>query len=218
MPLLTDPAAIAGLVAREVRTGSRDGTPTKIAVARRAYATDGADLWDALTNAERLPRWFLPVSGELKLGGHYQIEGNANGVVEQCEEPRRFAVTWEMGPQVSWLEVTLSPVDEGTLLELVHEAPVDPDLWSQFGPGAVGVGWDLALMGLGLYLSSGAAMDRAAALTIHTTAEGKEFIRAAAVGWADAAVGDGEDPATAHAAAEQTVVFYTTEPEDGPQS
>src|SRR3546814_4343737 len=63
--MIIDPVATAGLVAREVRTGSRDGVPTKIAVATRTYPTDQADLWDAVTNPDRIPRWFLPVSGEL---------------------------------------------------------------------------------------------------------------------------------------------------------
>ncbi|WP_280275082.1 SRPBCC family protein [Nocardia wallacei] len=214
MSLLTDPAAIAGLVAREVRTGSRDGAPTRIAVARRTYGTDRADLWHALTDSERIPRWFLPISGELRVGGRYQIEGNAGGLVEECEEPRRFAVTWEMGPQISWLAVTLTADGDGTQLELVHEAYVDPELWTQFGPGAVGVGWDLALMGLGLHLSSGESVDPAAGEAFPTTPEGLAFVRTAARGWADAAAADGDDPDTAHAAAERTVSFYTTVPED----
>ncbi|MEV0294750.1 SRPBCC family protein [Nocardia sp. NPDC050710] len=218
MTLLTDPAAIAGLVTREVRTGSRDGAPTRIAVAQRIYPTDQADLWDALTNAERIPRWFLPVSGELRVGGRYQLEGNANGVVEQCEEPKRFAVTWEMGPQVSWLEVSLTPAAEGTLLELAHEAHIDPEMWSQFGPGAVGVGWDLALMGLGLHLSSGAAVDPEAGLAFPTTPEGHIFVRTAAAGWAVAATEDGDDPAAAHAAAKRTIAFYTGASEGGAES
>src|SRR5690348_9465302 len=71
--MITDPVASAGLVPREVRSGTRDGAPTKIAIARRTYATDQADLWDALTNIERIPRWFLPVTGELKVGGRYQL-------------------------------------------------------------------------------------------------------------------------------------------------
>src|SRR6476661_6556992 len=104
-----DPVASAGLVTREVRSGTRDGAPTKIAIARRTYATDQADLWDALTNAERIPRWFLPVTGELKVGGRYQLEGNAGGTVERCDEPGSFAVTWEFGGQVSWLQITLVP-------------------------------------------------------------------------------------------------------------
>ena len=111
---------------REVRTGSRDGAPTKIAIARRTYPTGQADLWDALTNAERIPRWFLPVSGELKVGGRYQLEGNAGGVVERCDEPESFAVTWEFGEMMSWLAVTLAPDGTGTRLELAHEAHVDP--------------------------------------------------------------------------------------------
>ncbi|MGK8508175.1 SRPBCC family protein [Nocardia asiatica] len=215
MPLLTDPAAIAGLVTREVRTGSRDGKPTRIAVARRSYPTDQADLWNALTDSERIPRWFLPISGDLRVGGRYQTEGNAGGVVEQCDAPERFAVTWEMGPQVSWLTVRLTPAGAGTELELTHEAPVDPEFWSQYGPGAVGVGWDLALVGLGLHLSSGAPVDSAEALAFPTTPEGVAFVREVALDWAEAAARDGDDPAEANAAALRTVDFYTIVPEDG---
>ncbi|MBF6175047.1 SRPBCC family protein [Nocardia blacklockiae] len=214
MALLTDPVEVAGLVVREVRNGTREGAPTKIAVARRTYATDRKDLWHALTDSERIPRWFLPVSGDLRVGGRYALEGNASGVVERCEAPERFAVTWEMGPQVSWLTVTLTPEGEGTVLELVHEAHVDPDLWAQFGPGAVGVGWDLALMGLGLHLSSGEAVDPEAGAAFPTTPEGRAFVRAAAASWADAAAAAGDDLAQARAAAERTTDFYTIEPED----
>ena len=71
---MTDPEGTADLASREVRSGSRDGSATKIAVARRTYPTSQADLWDALTNAERIPRWFLPVSGDLQVGGRYQLE------------------------------------------------------------------------------------------------------------------------------------------------
>ncbi|NHC16574.1 SRPBCC family protein [Motilibacter deserti] len=214
--MLLDPVAVAGLVTREVRTGSRDGVPTKIAVARRTYPTDQADLWDAVTNAERIPRWFLPVSGELRVGGRYALEGNAGGTVQSCEEPSRFAVTWEYGEMVSWLSVSLVAQGEGTVLELAHESPVDPGFWEQFGPGAVGVGWDLGLMGLGLHLESAAPVDAEAALAFPTTPAGIDFVRSAATGWADAAVRDGDDPGPAHEAAERTVAFYTVVPEDAP--
>src|SRR5829696_7241475 len=107
--MISDPLATAGLVERIVRSGKRDGAPTRIAIARRTYATDQADLWDALTSAKRIPRWFLPVSGDLGVGGRYQVEGNAGGVVERCDEPESFAVTWEYGPMVSWLTITLTP-------------------------------------------------------------------------------------------------------------
>jgi uncharacterized protein YndB with AHSA1/START domain len=209
-----DPVATAGLVAREVRTGSRDGAPTRIAVARRTYSTDQADLWDAVTNAERIPRWFLPISGDLELGGRYQLEGNAGGVVERCEEPESFAVTWEMGPMVSWLEVTLTPAADGTTLELTHEAHVDPDLWAQYGPGAVGLGWDGGLMGLGLHIDSGATFHPAEGVAFATSPEGAEFYRQAAAGWAEAAVRDGDETGAAAEAADRCVAAYTAAPED----
>jgi len=211
MPL--DPVATAGLATREVRTGSRDGAPTRIAVARRTYPTDQADLWDAVTNADRIPRWFLPISGELRVSGRYQIEGNAGGVIERCKEPESFAVTWEYGGMVSWLEVTLTPDGDGTRLELAHEAHVDPEFWAQFGPGAVGVGWDLGLLGLGMHIESGTAVDPELAAAFPISPEGIEFVRAAATDWADAAVKDGDDSDAANEAAERTVTFYTVPPE-----
>jgi uncharacterized protein YndB with AHSA1/START domain len=207
-----DPVAAAGLVTREVRSGSRDGAPTKIAIARRTYPTGQADLWDALTSVDRIPRWFLPVSGELKVGGRYQLAGNAGGVVERCDEPESFAVTWEFGGMVSWLQVTLVPDGHRTTLELAHEAHADPGMWGQFGPGAVGVGWDLGLMGLGRYIESGAPVDPATAVTFPASPDGAEFIRRAAAGWADAAVKDGDEPGPAHEAAARTVTFYTVPP------
>jgi uncharacterized protein YndB with AHSA1/START domain len=213
----TDPVELAGLVAREVRSGEREGAPTRVVVARRTYSTDQTDLWDAVTNIERIPRWFLPISGDLKPGGRYQTEGNAGGVVERCDAPASFAVTWEMGPMVSWLEVTLSADGDETVLELIHEAPVDPNMWKQFGPGAVGVGWDLGLMGLGKHLSTGAALDASEELAFATSPEGVAFVRSAALGWAEAAVRNGDDADEARAAAESTVAFYTTLPESPPE-
>jgi uncharacterized protein YndB with AHSA1/START domain len=214
--MITDPLAAAGFVTREVRSGSRDGVETKIAIARRTYPTDQADLWDALTNAERIPRWFLPVSGDLSPGGRYQLEGNAGGVIERCSEPESFAVTWEYGQMMSWLEVTLTPAGDGTTLELAHEAHVDPDRWGRFGPGAVGVGWDLALMGLGEHIETGARVDKTQALAFPTSPEGVEFVQRAATDWADAAIADGDERAAAQEAADRTVAAYTTEPEGDP--
>jgi uncharacterized protein YndB with AHSA1/START domain len=203
----------AALISREVRTGSRDGASTKIAIARRTYPADRDDLWDALTSVERIPRWFLPIEGDLRVGGRYQLTGNAGGVVERCDAPSSFAATWEMGDEVSWLEVTLTPASDGTTLELVHEAFVDPDLWGQYGPSAVGIGWDSGLLGLGLHLASGEPVDPELAATFLTTAEGLAFARESAAGWADAAIADGDEPTQAREAAERTVVAYTTLPE-----
>lgn len=199
-----------GLVTRVVRTGERDGRPTKVAEARRVYRADVDDVWDALTSAERLPRWFMPVSGDLGVGGRYQLQGNAGGTVEACDRPHRLAVTWEYGGEVGWVEVHLAAAgDDATELRLLHEAHVDPAFWEQFGPGAVGVGWDLALWGLALHLATGASVDPAESEAWSVGPEGRAFITSAATGWAAAAAGDGDDPAAAQRAGERTIAFYT---------
>jgi uncharacterized protein YndB with AHSA1/START domain len=210
MPTLIDPVATAGLVTREVRDSSRDGVPTKVAVARRTYTTERADLWEAVTSPDRIPRWFLPVSGDLSVGGHYQLEGNAGGTVERCAAPEEFAVTWEFGDTVSWLTVHLTAADDGgTTLQLEHESPVDPDFWAQYGPGAVGVGWDLALVGLGLYLATGEPNDPARSAAWMGSPEGVEFVTRSSRGWADASIATGTDAGEARAAEERTTAFYT---------
>ena len=120
------------------------------------YDTPPEDLWDACTNPERIARWFLPVSGDLRPGGRYEFEGNASGTIERCEPPHSLAATWEYGGQTSWVELRLMPEAEGrTRFALEHIAHVDDEIWAQFGPGAVGIGWDLALIGLTLHLASG---------------------------------------------------------------
>src|ERR1700730_11920499 len=81
-----------GVVFREVGSREHEGRLARVVAAARSYDTTVEDLWDAITNAERIPRWFLPVSGDLRLGGRYQLQGNAGGEVTRCEPPRLLAV------------------------------------------------------------------------------------------------------------------------------
>jgi uncharacterized protein YndB with AHSA1/START domain len=102
-----DVASQIGAVTREVSSRQHNGRPARVVVASRTYNTKMEDVWDAITNAERIPRWFLPVSGELRVGGRYQLEGNAGGEITRCEPPRHLALTWEYGGDVSWVNVQL---------------------------------------------------------------------------------------------------------------
>ncbi len=182
----------------------------RVLTASQTYAATVEELWDACTSAERIPRWFLPVSGDLRIGGRYQIEGNASGTIERCDPPRSFAATWEYGPEVSWIEVRLEPEGEDrTRFTLEHVAHVDDERWLQFGPGAVGVGWDLALMGLHLHLATGAANDPAESAAWMGTPEGAAFVTRSSRGWADASIAAGTDEAEARAAQDATTAFYT---------
>jgi len=178
----------------------------------RVYDTDPDDLWDACTSPERIPRWFLPVSGDLRLGGRFQIEGNAGGTIERCDPPKGFAATWEFGDMTSWIELRLVPEPSGgTRFELDHIAHVD-DHWTEFGPGAVGIGWDLTLVGLTLHLTSGAPVDQAEAMAWTTSEEGRRFMTLSSERWADADIAGGEDEPTARAAADRTTAAYTAAP------
>lgn len=195
---------------RSVTVLEREGMPARGVTLERAYETTTDDLWDAVTNPERLTRWFLPVRGELKLGGRYQFEGNAGGTVTECLPPRWLSVTWEFGDTISWVEVQISADGETrSRLTLTHICPLD-DHWRTYGPGATGVGWDLGLYGLTAHLS-GSELDRFDENAFATSAEGKAIIARVSADWQRAAIAAGENPGHAEAAAKLTTAFYTGE-------
>lgn len=210
--MIDDPNEAANLVTREVKTSSREGEPTKVVVAHRTYGIGRAALWDLLTNPDKIKEWFLPVSGDLREGGHYQTEGNAGGIIQSCTPNESSTVTWEMDPMTSWLKISLEDDNSDTRLHLAHESPMDPDFWGTYGPGAVGIGWDLALLGLGLRIESGEVVDKADAERFPMTESGRRFVEISAEGWADAAIADGDETDPAQDAAGRSVEFYTEMP------
>jgi uncharacterized protein YndB with AHSA1/START domain len=195
------------------RLGSRtlEAGDARTLTISRVYDTGVEDLWDACTNAERIPRWFLPVSGDLRLGGRYALEGNASGTIERCEPPRSLFATWEYGGMVSWIELTLTPEADGRArFSLEHIAHVDDEMWAQYGPGAVGIGWDLGIMGLSLYLAGdGGPVDRGAVEAWQKSEAGREFVVRSSEGWAEASIAWGTDAGEARAAQERVTEAYT---------
>jgi uncharacterized protein YndB with AHSA1/START domain len=179
----------------------------------RTYDADIDDVWDAMTSAERIPRWFLPVSGDLRVGGRYQLEGNAGGTVERCDPPKGFAATWEYGGEVSWIEVRLSAAEHGTRFELEHTAHVDDERWAEYGPGAVGIGWDSAILGLALHLVDGADIVLEYDAAWMASDEARTFMTLSSEEWYAASVAAGTDPAAARAAADRCTAAYTAAPE-----
>ncbi|MER5404244.1 SRPBCC family protein [Streptomyces sp. NPDC002769] len=196
-------------VRRQVGTRSGRAGEARVVTVRQTYDVTREEVWDACTNARRIPRWFLPVSGELRLGGTYQLEGNAGGTVERCDPPRGFAATWEFGGEVSWIEVRLTAVAEAvTRFELAHIAHVDEERWAQYGPGAVGVGWDLGLMGLAAHLSSGPSVDPKESTAWLASEEGRRFVTLSSEGWYRASLAAGEPEGAAREAAARTAAAY----------
>jgi uncharacterized protein YndB with AHSA1/START domain len=171
---------------------------------RRTYDAPAADVWDACTDPERIPRWFLPVTGDLRLGGRFQLEGNAGGEIVECDPPRRLAVTWEFGGKASVVILDLTPAgDAATELRLRHLVG-DDDHWATYGPGAVGVGWDLCLLGLAYHLGSGVEVTK----DLVATPEGRDVMRRSAEDWGAAHAAGGAPAATARDAAARTSAAY----------
>jgi uncharacterized protein YndB with AHSA1/START domain len=201
-----------GQVTRSIRSLEYEGRPARCLVAAQTYATGIEDLWTAVTDADRIGRWFLPVSGDLREGGQYRLEGNASGTVLSCDPPHGYRITWEYGGEVTWVRISLTPTGEQTTFTLEHIAHVDESRWAEFGPGAVGVGWDSALLGLALYLETGRSMNPAEAVAWMQSEEGKAFMTSSSEAWRAADVAFGTDPDHAAAAAARTTAAYTGEP------
>ena len=91
------------------------------------YSTTPDDLWQALTDPERLRRWMADFRGGFGIGREWEVydgEGErwAVGTVTVCEAPRRLVTTWHaIEEEPTELEVTLAEVPGGTRLTLRHE-------------------------------------------------------------------------------------------------
>jgi uncharacterized protein YndB with AHSA1/START domain len=146
---MNDLLAELALAAREVARRGADGDELIAVTVRRQYRADVEDVWSAVTDPERLARWFAPVSGDLREGGTFQVEGNVAGEIRECARPEALVVTW--GGPVSLVRVRLTPAGEHTAVELEHSVPA---AFVGSGAGAlyVGPGWDVAFLGLALWL------------------------------------------------------------------
>lgn len=143
-------------IRRDVRTDEESAVVTLT----RTYPADAEDVWDALTDPERIARWFSPVTGDLREGGTFQIQGNAGGEIRRCDRPTWLSLTF--GSPDSLVDVRLTPAGDRTTLELAHAVPM---AMAGSGAGALypGPGWDGALLGLGIYLRGDAIGDPAEA-------------------------------------------------------
>ncbi len=198
--------AVSRQVGRRVLAAGEARTVT----VSQTYHAPVEDVWDAITSPARIPRWFLPITGELRPGGRYQLQGNASGTVESCDPPNGFTATWEYGDEVTWIEVRLTSGPDGsTRLVLEHIAHVSDEQWAQFGPGAVGVGWDMGLLGLATHLSTGDAVDPQQAAAWMASADGRQFMSASSELWYEASIAAGTDEVAARAAAGRTIAAYT---------
>ncbi|MFB4425768.1 SRPBCC family protein [Streptomyces sp. QL37] len=200
-------------VHREVGTRRVASEEAGTVLLRRTFDAGRDEVWDALTSPERIARWFLPVTGDLRVGGGYQLEGNAGGEILECVRPERLRVSWRFGPDPAFSEVGVRLTPEGsgrTVFELEHVSVVPEEFRSQYGPGAVGIGWDLALLGLGWHLA-GEGISPEDAVEWQTSPEAKAFVARSGEEWGRAFAASGADPETVTATTVATIAFYTGE-------
>ncbi len=198
-------------VQRSVSFLQHEGKSASAVTLARGFQTSVEELWDVVTNGERIPRWFLPISGSLELGGRFQFEGNAGGLITACEAPSRLATTWEFAGDTSWVDVAFANDGAGgSRLSLTHTALLSPH-WDQYGPGATGVGWEGGLLGLALHLAN-PEEPKPDVMEFVASPEGQAFYLGSSTAWGEAAIAAGTDPETAREAARQTTAFYTGQP------
>lgn len=156
---------------------------------RRRYDAKADDVWSALTDPDRVRRWFYPLTGDLRAGGNFQLEGNAGGDILTCEPPKLLKVTF--GGPTSVVELRLAEDGDHTVLELEHTVPIE---MAGSGAGAlyVGPGWDGAFLGLALFLAGVFAEDPVAAAS---SPEALEFTKNSVHAWV--AVVESSNTATA---------------------
>jgi uncharacterized protein YndB with AHSA1/START domain len=168
-----------------IRRGVRRDDENVTVTINRSYPTAAEDVWDAITTPERIARWFAPISGDLREGGEFQVEGNAGGQILKCDKPHLLRMTY--GAPNSFVEIRLSPDGDSTTLDLEHTVPLEI---ARSGAGAlwVGPGWDGGLLMLGQYLRGEAPADPVAA---EATPERQQFNAASARAWAEAVKASG---------------------------
>jgi len=197
-----------GAVDRSISSLQRDGQPAHAVILARTYATTHEDLWDAVSSAERIPRWFLPITGNLELGGSYQLEGNAGGRITACQPPSSYAITWEFGGIVTWVDVRVSAVSPNHARFTVTHTAHHSEHWDTFGPGATGVGFEMGLLGLHMHLTD-PDQPRPDPMEFAMSANGKALLTGSGHAWGEAAIAAGADPELARAAAASTIAFYS---------
>jgi hypothetical protein len=89
-------------------------------------------------------------------------------------------------------------------------------MWEQFGPGAVGIGWEMAMMGLGEHLATPDS-DPAEVAAWMAGPEGRaclvEFMTSRSDEWTEVRIRFGTDPDAARAAGNRCAAAYTETPE-----
>jgi uncharacterized protein YndB with AHSA1/START domain len=136
------------------------------------FETSVEDLWSAVTDPDRLRRWYGEVSGDLWQGGQIKLripsaDIDATGRIDVCEPPHRLAVTsretdesYRRGngvpPYDQVAEATLSADGDRSVLVIeLRGMPLEKVAF-------YGAGWQIHIENLTAYLAGGESGDNEA--------------------------------------------------------
>lgn len=186
------------------------------------FGASPAELWPLLTRAPRLARWYGPVTGRLVEGGEFSTVAGAHGRILEVEAPHRLHLTWEYADRVDDLQISLDPQDDGTSeFRIIHRGDVPRETFDAYGPGAMAIGWDIAVLGLAAATGGWRALrlDVPAPGPVWLASEeGQSWVRAWSIRWAAASVAAGTDDEVARHAEMETTRAYGVPVEDDPAS
>ena len=204
-------------VQREVGSGRLAAGEARTVRLRRTYDAPIDDVWDALTNPERIGRWFLPISGDYRVGGRYQFEGNAGGEIVACERPNRLRVTWVFGEMADAASVRARgaaharAATTATTFELEHTAIVPDEML-----GAVRAGRRRRGLGPGRARAGAPPARRLGRATRRRGScrtRGATFATRSSEAWGAASAAAGADAETVARNVANTNGFYAPEPD-----
>jgi uncharacterized protein YndB with AHSA1/START domain len=108
----------------ELRRRRISAGDARVAVFKRTYDAPIEDVWDACTNPDRLRRWYVPITGDLRIGGTFQQSPMGSGVITHCDAPHELRLS--LGGGADEIELRLAPAGHGqTALELQHATTID---------------------------------------------------------------------------------------------
>lgn len=127
------------------------------------YDTGIEDMWSAITDPDRVARWYGRVDGDLRPGGQFSLyvedaDSDHTGRVEECEPPRRLRVTtretdesYQRGrgvpPYDSVLDASLTADGDQTVLVIeVRGMPLEAIAF-------YGAGWQIHAENLAAFLA-----------------------------------------------------------------
>lgn len=105
----------------------------------QTWETDAADLWNAVTEPERLARWFAPIVGTPVVGGQFGVhfdDGDVPGMtLLSCDPGRGFTFAWPMAQGATEVDVEVREETATTSTLLLTHRLLPREKAPEYGAG-----------------------------------------------------------------------------------